>query len=259
VASVPERPGYPWRVFFFLVTAAILSVLALLPYLTAMLSPRLPSHPLPLPLPLLATIQAAINFSVAAGVGLLLARRLSLGAPFLENWLYGRPITGGRRVLAIGGATGCGLGIVTFLTFLTPIGDPLRHIAPVAESALPIWKRFLACFYGGVGEEIFMRLFLLSLVLWLLTKIFRTAPTNRVVFWSANFLVAVLFGIGHLPFASELTVLTPSLVAVIVGLNGFVALGFGYLYWKYCFEAAVVAHFLTDLVLHVVGPMFVHS
>ena len=122
---------------------------------------------------------------------------------------------------------------------------------------MPIWKRFLACFYGGLCEEILTRLFLLSLVFWLLRLILRvrSATGDEVVFWIANIVAAILFGAGHLPLASRLAPLTPQLIATVISLNALVALPFGYLYRSRGLEAAMLAHFSTDLILHVIGPM----
>jgi Type II CAAX prenyl endopeptidase Rce1-like len=246
---------YPWRLFFLLLAAAVLSVVALLPYLEAMLGPKVALHPLPLPLPLLAGIQATFNFSIAVGIGLLAARALGLGAPVLEAWVYARRATERRPIIAVSTLTGVVLGALTLLIALSPAGEPLRDIAPVPESALPFWKRLLACPYGGIGEEILMRLFLLSGLLWIASKLFRSSARSRVLFWTVNVLVALAFGAGHLPFAASLHPLTPALVTIVIALNAFVALGFGYLYWSRGLEAAMLAHFTTDIVLHVIGPL----
>ncbi len=238
---------------------AVASVLALLPYLKAVLGPTLAAHALPLPLPLLVLIQGTFNFSVATGFGLLAARALGLGAPMLEDLLYGRPPRPPWRPIAmVSVMAGFILGVVTLLLIISPAGAPLRSIAP-SETALRLWKRLLACAYGGLGEEILMRLFLLSVLLWVFTKIFRASARNSILFWSANLLVALAFGAGHLPVAASLHVLTPSLVITVIGLNAFVALGFGYLYWSRGLEAAMLAHFTADLVLQVIGPGVVKS
>ena len=254
-SPMPSPSKYPWRLFFFLLGGAIVSVLALLPYLQAILAPTLNAHPLRLPLPLLALIQGTVNFTVATGIGLLAARALDLGAPILEASLYGRPANyGPKRILFISIFVGAALGIITLLVIMSPTGAALRHMSPVPESALPLWKRLLACGYGGLGEEILMRLFLLSGLLWIAVKMTRASSRNRVLFWSVNALVAVAFGAGHLPLAGSLHELTPELVTIVIGLNAFVALGFGYLYWSRGLEAAMLAHFSTDIVLHVIGP-----
>ena len=49
---------------------------------------------------------------------------------------------------------------------------------------------------------------------------------------------------------------TPLLIAAIVSLNAVAALGFGYLYWKRGIEAAMLAHFSADIILHVCAPAF---
>jgi hypothetical protein len=265
VTDQTQQRRYPWRLFFLLVVGALLSVLAVLPYLNALLEPVLAAHPrpLPLPLPVLALIQATINFSVTTGLGLLAARQLGLGAPILESWLYGsREQRAGnsprrhRPILLVACSTGILTAVVVVAVAAGPAGAALRHLAPV-ERALPLWKRFLACFYGGLGEEVLMRLFLLSVVLWIVVKIFRAGPRNRLLFWITNVLVAIAFGAGHLPVAASLGVLTPTLVITIISLNAFVGLGFGYLYWSRGLEAAMVAHFSADIILHVVGPTIV--
>lgn len=245
--------GYPWRLFFLLLCAAIASVLALLPYLTALLGPRLAAQPLPLPLPAVVLIQAFFNFSIATGLGLLAARALGLGAPILEKWLYGTTAVERRPIAVISLVMGLALGVMTLLVIMSPAGAPLRGLSPIPEGTLPLWKRLLACAYGGLGEEILMRLFLLSGLLWIATKIFRASPRNSVIFWTVNVLVALVFGAAHLPLAASLHALTPDVVTVVIALNAFVALGFGYLYWSRGLEAAMLAHFTVDILLHVIG------
>ena len=235
---------------------AVVAMVALLPYLNAMLGSTLTARPLPLPLPVLAVIQSTINFSIATGLGLLAAGRLGLGAPVLEAWLYGEAPPQRPPFFLASVIAGAILGIVAVLVIVSPLGSGLRHLAPVPENALPLWKRLLACLYGGLGEEVLMRLFLLSVVLWVLVKIFRAA-NEQLLFWVANALVALVFGAGHLPFAATLTTLTPALITAIISINALVALGFGYLYWKRGLEAAIIAHFTADIILHVIGPAFV--
>ena len=245
---------YPWRLFFSLLGGAVLSVVALLPYLEAMLQPILAAHRPSLPLPVLAVIQATFNFSIAIALGLLAARAVGLGAPVLEAWVYDRPAVDRRPFAIASVVTGLVLAAVTLLIMMSPIGAPLRDMSPVPENAVPVWKRLLACGYGGFGEEILMRLFLLSGLLWIAMKAFRMSPRNRVLFWIVNVVVGLAFGAGHLPFAASLHALTTELVTLVVALNAFVALGFGYLYWSRGLEAAMVAHFSADIVLHVIGP-----
>ena len=120
-----------------------------------------------------------------------------------------------------------------------------------------MWKRFFACVYGGINEELLMRLFLFSLVLWLLHKIARKEPRSSLPgFWVGNVIVAVLFAAAYLPAASKLIELTPIAIFAIIFLKGGAGLVFGYLCWRRGFEAAVIAHFSADFVLHIIAPRF---
>jgi membrane protease YdiL (CAAX protease family) len=112
----------------------------------------------------------------------------------------------------------------------------------------------LASFFGGIDEEIQLRLFALSLLVWLARFLFRK-PDGRptaTAFWTANIVAAILFGLGHLPLTSMLTPLTPVIVARAVVLNGLLGLALGYLYWKRGLESAMISHFSADLLLHVI-------
>jgi len=59
----------------------------------------------------------------------------------------------------------------------------------------------LASFYRGITEEVLLRLFLLTAILWLAMVITKN-KTNRpslTILWLANIIAAVIFGLGHLP------------------------------------------------------------
>jgi membrane protease YdiL (CAAX protease family) len=106
-----------------------------------------------------------------------------------------------------------------------------------------------------------MRLFLLSLVAWLLGKWWKIPeerPTSGA-FWTAIILVAVLFGLGHLPATSAMTPLTQLLVVRALVLNGIAGIAFGYLYWKRGLEAAMLAHMSTHLVMQIPGVMLLKT
>jgi membrane protease YdiL (CAAX protease family) len=255
-AAEPPTTGYPWRLFFLLLAGSVVGVVAVVPYLTVVLEPTLATRHLPLPLPVLALLQGTINFSVAAGLGLFFARKLGLGAPVLEGWLYGRRSEWRGRVVFASCITGVVCGVVILRLVHSRLGAVLAAMPVASEAGMPIWKRFLACFYGGLCEEVLMRLFLLSLVIGVLRLVSgsRIRSGGRFIFWIANVAVAVAFGAGHLPLAAQIAPLTMELVSVIVLLNALVALPFGYLYWSRGLEAAMLAHFCTDLVLHVIGP-----
>ena len=125
----------------------------------------------------------------------------------------------------------------------------------------PMWQGLLASFYGGIAEELQLRLFLLSLLALGLRSVGRFARAHQRstlpgwAFWGANVLAAVLFGLAHLPATAALIPITGIVVVRAVVLNGTVALVFGWLFRRNGIETAMAAHFAADLVLLVVAPL----
>ena len=108
-----------------------------------------------------------------------------------------------------------------------------------------------------ITEELLTRLFLLSLFALgarrLLTPTADGLPAAP--FWLANGLAALLFGLGHIPSGLGSVPLTPAVWAYVLVLNGICGMVFGWLYWRKGLEAAMVAHFMVDIVLHGIGPV----
>ncbi len=259
---------FRWRLWLILVVAALITVIMVTPYSLTLSAPALANSPVPLPVLLAAQwLQAAILFGVVAALGLLVANRIGLGLPFLESWLAGKPDwTLVRRFIlpAILAGLAVGVAIVALdqFVFSPALAADLKQlgitIPPISLSGAPAWQGFLASFYGGVTEEILLRLFVLSVLAWLGRFVNRTA-TGRpglIALWAANVLAAVLFGLGHLPATVAAGMPLDALVVTrAIVLNGVGGLVFGWFYWTYGLEAAMVGHFSADIVLHVVMPL----
>ena len=259
--SIPreEPQRFPWRVLWFLLSASLLGAAAAIPFVLELFRPLIAnSPPISIPLPLLVVIGVAENLlllSVVIGVGLLLSRKIGLGAPLLESWLYHEPSpVRARDSFKSGALVGIAVGVVLVIIILA-VTPHLPDLPFVKAARAPIWKRLLLCFYGGVDEEVLTRLFLLTLFAWLGLRFFQKqkARISTTTFWIANLTAAVLFGLGHLPAASRIMQITPEVIIVALMLNGIAALSFGYLYWKRGLEAAMIAHFCADFMLYVVG------
>lgn len=255
---------FNWKVFLVLWIGAVVGVIAVIPYSLALQAATLAKVTLPIPLWLLISIQVAQNavmLAVATAVGLFLAYRIGLGAPILERFLDHEHV--GDRVKAIL-LPSIILGIVASLLVIgldafvfgpalkAQLGGLTANVNVSSAKPTP-WQGFLASFYGGIDEEILMRLFLLSLIAFLGKFASRTAegrPTLWVL-WVANILVAVIFGLGHLPATANLVPITPLVVERAIVLNGLAGLVFGYLYFTRGLESAMLSHFSADIVLHV--------
>jgi membrane protease YdiL (CAAX protease family) len=254
-----------WKIFFILLGASIFGVVAVLPYSLALQGDSLSQLDVPMPLWLLITLQVlqnAIMFAVVILVGLLAANRVGLGLPILEARLQGESV--GEKVKAIllpsillgviGSVLVIALDSLVFMPkLMTELGN---KAASLNQEALKpaAWKGLLASFYGGIAEEVLLRLGLMSILVWLGRFISKTEdgrPTLAVL-WTANILAAVLFGLGHLPATAALFPITPLVVMRAIVLNGFVGIVAGYLYFKHGLEAAMLSHFSADIVLHVI-------
>jgi membrane protease YdiL (CAAX protease family) len=252
------------KVFWILFAAALIATILLLPYAMEVQSSAIDLTKLPMPLPLVLTlqiIQSAILFAIAIFGGLFFAGRVGLGTPILDSITRGESVTDRlRAILPLSIILGVVstlvvLGLETFYfqpAMLQELGDTAAALN-LQTSQPAAWKGFLASFYGGIAEEILLRLFVMSFFVWLgrfLSKTSDGKPTNPI-FWIANILAAVLFGIGHLPTMALLVPLTALVITRTVLLNGLIGVVCGWLYWKRGLEAAMISHFSADLVLHV--------
>ena len=105
--------------------------------------------------------------------------------------------------------------------------------------------------YGGVVEELMLRLFFMSLLAWLIWKIFfrREEKVPVKVLVIANVVAALLFAAGHLPATWVLFgELTPMILIRCFLLNGSFGLLFGYLYRKFGIQYAMISHAIFHIV-----------
>ncbi|KAB8135771.1 CPBP family intramembrane metalloprotease [Gracilibacillus oryzae] len=68
--------------------------------------------------------------------------------------------------------------------------SPLIEVPDGQSTVSVCWQGLLAMFYGGITEELMLRLFGMTLIVWLLARI-----TKK----DAIILMAIIFAIGHLP------------------------------------------------------------
>ena len=230
--------------------ATFIAVLALFPYLWVLMPGRLARIPLP-PVALagLQALQTAVLGGALAGFGLWLGERYGLQAPWLRALIYRQPspATKGRWLWA--GLLGIAAALVVLA--IDPQGPDHGSVPHSLDLA---WRGALASFYGGIVAAVLFRLFLVSLLVWLLARL--GGGTRPWMYAVAIVLSAVLFGAGHLPAARDAGMaLGPLGIGRILLLNAVVGIVCGWLFWKRGLEHAMLAHFSADLVLHVAAPL----
>lgn len=253
---VPSGPRN-LRLAIVLGLAGVVATLLVFPYIFAVM-PDLLVHlraaSIPPALLIVAQVgQAAVLLPVLAWTGLRLGHPLGLDAPWLRAKVYGEQARLDRSALVLAIALGFAAGAA-----ILALDTAFKPYMPAPMSPLPSeverWRGFLASFYGGVGEEILVRLFLMSLIAWSAWRIARRPePVPAGLYWLALGVTALLFGVGHLPLALKIWGPVPVNFARTIILNALAGLPFGWLFWKRGLEYAMVSHFAADLVLHVVA------
>ena len=113
-----------------------------------------------------------------------------------------------------------------------------------------IYKIIGGFLVGGIIEEVMIRVFFMSLVVIIISKLFyknkKNIPTKAYVI--ANIIAALLFAVGHIPSTMTMTTITPILLIRCFLFNGGLGLCFGYLYRKYNIGYAMVAHGFAHLI-----------
>lgn len=116
-----------------------------------------------------------------------------------------------------------------------------------------------AILYGGVIEEVMLRLFFMTVIAFVIWKLFarrEEKPTTAVLI-VANVLAALLFGIGHLPATLTLLGDSPMIIARCILLNGAFGLLFGYLYRKHGLRYSMLAHAGCHIISKLIWILFI--
>lgn len=251
----------PWKIDLkiagVLALAAALATAGLFPYLLQLMPEKLAR--IPLPLPLLVTVQSLQAFVLLGALSLLglrMGHRLGLGAPLLRRWLGGGQGSAQRpaplQAILLGGASGA--VVLLCAQWIDPWLPTMINPPQATAPGMSAFNGLLASFYGGIAEELQLRLFLMTLMLWVVARLRRRLPGNAA-FHVAIVLAAVLFGVGHLPAAAQLWGLDAIVVLRTIVLNALVGCVCGWLYWRRGLEMAMLAHFSADIVLHVLAPL----
>lgn len=140
-------------------------------------------------------------------------------------------------------------------------GSFIDGIQQANVDSLTLSNVLASVLYGGIIEEVMLRLFVMTLIAFLLWKLFfrkqdrQSIPTG--VFVAANVIAAVLFAAGHLPATVMLFGdLTALLLFRCFLLNGGFGLLFGWLYQKHGIHYAMLAHATFHIVSKFIWFLF---
>lgn len=114
--------------------------------------------------------------------------------------------------------------------------------------------------YGGIIEELMLRLFFMSFLAWLTWKAFfrksETIPTSVLI--AANTISALAFAALHLPATVQMFgTLTPLIIFRCFLLNGCGGLAFGWLYRQYGIQYSMLSHALCHIISKAIWYIFI--
>jgi len=262
----PKRP-FSWRLFLLVWAGGVLAWFLVLPYTIALIGDAIREMGTLSSFIISTFVSNLIVLGLASLIGTFTARKTGLGMPFIEGWIGKSPVWQHLKnmvitALIVGMLLGASIIIVDVLIF-TPFLEAATGYAnvnllnPDVHRAAP-WHGLLAAVSAGITEEVLFRFFGVSLVAWLGGLVFKDADGRPKAFVMvfAIFLWAVIFGLAHLqtPALAGWTMSSAAIVRSMV-INSVGGLVYGWMYWKKGLESAMLTHFSTDVVLHVLVPL----
>jgi hypothetical protein len=231
--NLPLQRTFQWRVLLIYVILYFLGNLAGIPLLRATQAPIEPIW--------FWGVVTSIS-AVILGLGMLMANRTGLGAPYLEGQL-GRDSLRPWLRSGVALTTLVTVGAVPFSLWLNLNIDPATYPAG--------YQLILASVKAGIVEELGYRFFVVSLLAWL-GSLFSRSPAGQPaerVYWGAITLSGLIFGWAHVD--AQLGSPDPPLGALagIMILGSLLGITYGWLFWKLGIEWAVIAHFAYDAVV----------
>jgi hypothetical protein len=212
----------------------------------AKLSPEMLAKVPPLwVLMLLQALQLTVLLAISILIGIGCAYRVGLRSHLIDYWVLHTPKIP-YSVIEMKWSLGVGAAAAIVLLLLDRLMQPvLPEALRTANNTEPSGLNLLtAMFYGGITEEILMRWGLMSLLVWIAWKGLKQGVTlpSQGIYQGAIVLAALVFGLLHLPATAAIVSLTPVVIIRALLLNGIVGIAFGWLFWQYSLEAAMLSH-----------------
>lgn len=196
------------------------------------------------------SIMQVLGYAIFCGFfGYILAQKVGLMKPIR----FEAPVLVRAVLISVAGGIVFSLDYWTFGAWIPGVRE--ATMAGVNADAL-----IASVLYGGVIEEVMLRLFMMSLIAWIMWKLFfrkqEAAPTSAII--AANVIAAMLFAAGHLPATVMIfgSLTAPILLRCFL-LNGGFGLLFGWLYRKYGIQYAMVSHMIFHIVSKLIWFLFV--
>lgn len=197
-----------------------------------------------------SAMQAALYGVILGAIGVFLGKKIGLFKD--EKSFEKKPLLISGAVAVIGG-----LALILFdLVWFGRVSEAIM----ASYAAKPTVAFIIgAIIYGGVIEEVMLRLFMMSFIAFILHKIFtkdEEKPTV-LIYTVANVISALIFAAGHLPATALLLGITPIILFRCFLLNGGIGMLFGWLYQRYGLRYAMLAHAGCHVISKLIWIIFI--
>jgi hypothetical protein len=235
------------KLFIWLAVASLFGSLIGAPWTIAVLMDPAAGGPVdPRLIWLSALAEAFLLLVPACAVGVWLGKRVGLGARLLHGLLAGLPGTWSRLRTSLPPSISVGLALG--LVALWSRSQAPRGALGLGFDNPTALEWLLRSLSAGITEEIFFRLGLMTLLVWLLRLAVRKSSFEAVSVWTGNVVASLGFAAAHLPNVVTSGTAGSTVIIVIVMLNTVAGIAMGWLYSRYGLMPAVGAHFITDVV-----------
>ncbi|HNX29590.1 MAG TPA: hypothetical protein PKN87_09330 [Syntrophomonadaceae bacterium] len=236
-----------------LLVIGCLCLLAAIPQMVKSIEKTLTKAEMPLPSRKVLfsgiAVQNLFMLMIAAAIGTLLAPAADLQAPVLKAILTGGSVWQGIKPQLLPGVVA---GLVSALAFIPAYYTFfLQHLDFQTLWAVENHRLNLnlvgRLLYNGIFEEIIVRWGLMTLFVWL-GSLF-SGEISALIVWLAIFISGAALALLYLPdyYAAGCLKSRP-FFAFIAFLYIWNAAVFGWLFWQYGFEAAIIAHMIFLLI-----------
>lgn len=196
---------------------------------------------------LITALQSLVYAVILGLLGKILAKKIGLWKKF--EFLHDA-IKSIILVSVIGGAIFILADYYVFNNFSSVIKDSYA-LKPTIEYIIA------SVIYGGVVEEVMLRLFMMSLIAIIIQKLSKQDRINDRILMMSNVMAALLFAMGHLSATALMIGLTPITIFRCFLLNGGMGIMFGHVYRKYGIHCAMLAHAGVHIVSKLIWIIFV--
>lgn len=199
---------------------------------------------------LVSAMQAAGYGIVLGVIGILLGKKTGLWKD--ETHLEKKPLLITLAIAIVGGLA----LILPDLLFFGKYNEAIMNSYAAKPTVVYIIGALL---YGGVIEEVMLRLFWMSLIAFILWKLFarKAEKPTLAILVASNIIAALLFAAGHLPATFIMIGNSPLIIFRCFLLNGAFGLLFGYLYRKHGLRYSMLAHAGCHIVSKLIWILFV--